>query len=79
MEIVNGSGSFVEKEDKLHKLSSYDKVFKNIYPDLRAAKTEVLTVKQKKSDAEISVLAKQITKSEASADTFINGRIIICS
>ncbi|GAB3336256.1 tetratricopeptide repeat protein [Marivirga atlantica] len=69
MEIVNGSGSFVEKEDKLHKLSSYDKVFKNIYPDLRAAKTEVLTVKQKKSDAEISVLAKQITKSEASADT----------
>lgn len=69
MEIVNGSGTFVEKEDKLHKLASYDKVFKNIYPDLRAAKTEVLTVKQKKSDAEISVLAKQVAKGEISADT----------
>ena len=69
MNIVNGAGTFVEKEDKLHKLASYNKVFKNIYPDLRAAKTEVLTVKQKKSDAEISVLAKQIAEGSASADT----------
>jgi tetratricopeptide (TPR) repeat protein len=69
MEIVNGSGSFEQKEDKLQNLTSYKEVFKNIYPDLRAAKTEVLTIKQKKTDAEISILAKQITKSEASADT----------
>ena len=68
-QIVNGSGSFEEKEDKLQKLSTYKKVFKDIYPDLRAAKTEVLTVKEKKSDAEISVLAKQVASEEASADT----------
>jgi hypothetical protein len=46
--IVNGSGSFEEKEDRLQKLSTYKKVFKDVYPDLRAAKTEVLTVKEKK-------------------------------
>lgn len=69
VQIVNGSGSFEEKEDRLHQLATYDKVFKDIYPELRAAKTEALTVKEKKSDAEISVLAKQITKEEASADT----------
>jgi tetratricopeptide (TPR) repeat protein len=67
--IVNGSGSFEEKEDKLQNLSTYKKVFKDIYPDLRAAKTEVLTVKEKKSDAEISVLAKQVAAEEVSADT----------
>lgn len=67
--IVNGSGSFEEKEDKLQKLSTYKKVFKDIYPDLRAAKTEVLTVKEKKSDAEISVLAKQVASEEVSGDT----------
>lgn len=69
MDIVNGSGTFEEKEDMMHKLDTYKKVFKDIYPDLRAAKTEVLTVKEKKSDAEISVLAKQITEGKASADT----------
>jgi len=35
---------------------------------LRAAKTEILTVKAKKTDAEISVLAKQITKAEVGGD-----------
>ncbi len=69
LEIINGSGTFEEKEDRLHKLPSYDKVFKDIYPELRAAKTEALTVKEKKSDAEISVLANQIVKEEVSADT----------
>jgi tetratricopeptide (TPR) repeat protein len=43
-------------------------VFKDIYPTLRAAKTEILTIKKKKTDAEISVLAKQITKGEAQLD-----------
>lgn len=69
LKIVNGAGSFEEKEDELQKLDTYKKVFKDIYPELRAAKTEVLTVKEKKSDAEISVLAKQIAKDEAPADT----------
>lgn len=67
--IINGGGSFEDKEKRLQQLSTYKKVFNDIYPELRAAKTEVLTVKHKKSDAEISVLAKQIAKDEVSADT----------
>ncbi len=67
--IINGSGSFVEKEKEMKKLSSYKKVFKDVYPGLRSAKTEVLTVKPKKSNAEIAVLAKAITDGEADADT----------
>lgn len=68
LNIINGAGSFEDQEDALHKLSTYKKVFKDVYPGLRTAKTEILTVKEKKSDAEISVLAKQITQEQASAD-----------
>ncbi len=67
--IVDGSGSFEEKEDALHKLSAYRKVFRDVYPQLRTAKTEVLTVKEKKSDSEIAVLAKQIAGGTVSSDT----------
>ena len=67
--IVNGAGTFEEKEKQLQKLSSYKKTFRDIYPDLRTAKTEVLTVKEKKTDAEIAVLAKQITEGTVTADT----------
>lgn len=66
--IINGAGSFEEKENAMKKLKTYNKVFKDVYPALRAAKTEILTVKAKKTDAEMSVLAKQITKGEANAD-----------
>jgi len=67
--IVNGPGVFEDKEKRLKKVAGYNKVFKDIYPGLRAAKTEILTVKEKKTDAEISVLAKQITQSSVNADT----------
>lgn len=67
--IVNGPGTFEDKEDRLQKVNGYNKVFKDIYPGLRAAKTEILTVKEKKTDAEISVLAKQIANSKVNADT----------
>ena len=67
--IINGSGSFVEKEEEMQKLSTYKKVFNDVYPGLRSAKTEVLTVKPKKSNAEIAVLAKAITNGETDADT----------
>lgn len=67
--IINGSGSFEEKEKEMKKLSSYKKVFNDVYPGLRSAKTEVLTVKPKKSNAEIAVLAKAITSGDAMADT----------
>ncbi|HNP19972.1 MAG TPA: hypothetical protein PKL31_16150 [Fulvivirga sp.] len=69
LDIVNGAGTFEEKEDQLHKLPTYKKVLKELYPKLRVAKTEILNVKEKKTDAEISVLAKQIADGTASADT----------
>ena len=68
LNIINGGGSFEEQEKQLKKIASYKKVFKEVYPGLRTAKTEILTIKKKKTDAEISVLAKQITKGEAAAE-----------
>ena len=69
LDIINGPGSYEDKEDKLHQLPTYRKVFRELYPKLRVAKTEILTVKEKKSDAEISVLAKQIANGSASGDS----------
>ena len=69
LSIVNGPGSFEDKEDRLQEVNGYKQVFKDLYPNLRSAKTDILTVKDKKSDAEITVLSGQIVKGEASADT----------
>lgn len=69
LNIVNNGGTFVEQERQLKKLPTYRKVFKDVYPGLRTAKTEILTIKDKKTDAEISVLAKQITQGQMKADT----------
>ncbi len=55
--IINGSGSFEQKEKELQKLSTYKKVLKEVYPLLRTATTEVLTVKVKKSKAQIATMA----------------------
>lgn len=66
--IINGSGSFEQKEKQLQKLSTYKQVFTDIYPKLRTAKTEVLTVKPKKSREEIITLAKSIAQGRESAD-----------
>ena len=62
LNIINGGGDFTSQQKQLEKLKTYKKVFKDIYPGLRTAKTEILTIKQKKSDAEIAVLAKQIAQ-----------------
>jgi len=69
LNIINGGGDFESQEKALKKLPTYRKVFKDVYPGLRTAKTEILTVKEKKTDAEISVLAKQITQSQVKEDT----------
>lgn len=69
MNIINGGGTFESQEKQMTKLKTYRKVFKDVYPILRTAKTEILTVKDKKTDAEISVLAKQITTGQVKADT----------
>ena len=76
LKIVNGAGTFEDKEKALQKLSSYKKIFKDIYPPLRAAKTEILTVKPKKTNAEISILAKQITEGTANADTLNSNELM---
>jgi outer membrane protein OmpA-like peptidoglycan-associated protein/capsular polysaccharide biosynthesis protein len=69
LDIINAGGAFEETEKKLQKLSTYKKVLKDVYPGLRTAKTEILTVKKKKTDAEMSVLAKQITQGQVKSDT----------
>lgn len=68
LNIINSGGSFEDQEKQMKRLPTYRKVFANVYPRLRTAKTEILVVKDKKTDAEISVLAKQITQG-ADADT----------
>ena len=67
--IINGTGSFADMEKEMKKLPTYKKVFNEVYPSLRTAQTEVLTVKPKKTNPEISILAKAITNGEAEADT----------
>ncbi len=62
LNIINGGGTFEDQEKQLQKLSTYKTVFRDVYPKLRTAKTEILVVKDKKTDAEISVLSKQIAQ-----------------
>ncbi len=69
LNVINNGGAFEDQEKQLKKLATYNKVFKDIYPGLRAAKTEILTIKPKKTDAEISILAKQITTGAVKSDT----------
>ena len=68
LNVINYGTAFEEQEKQLKKLSTYTKVFKDVYPGLRAAKTEILTIKAKKTDSEISVLAKQMTTGQAGMD-----------
>jgi hypothetical protein len=68
LNIMNAGGTFESQEKQMTKLKTYRKVFKDIYPKLRTAKTEILTIKDKKTDAEIAVLSKQITTGQAAAD-----------
>jgi hypothetical protein len=69
LNIINAGGSFEDQEKQMKRLSTYRKVFRDVYPKLRTAKTEILVVKDKKTDAEISVLSKQVTQGAVSADT----------
>lgn len=69
LNIINGPGAFEDKEKALRKLGSYKTVFKDVYPGLRTAMTQILTIKDKKTDAQISVLSKGIVDGSASIDT----------
>ncbi|MFM8911946.1 MAG: hypothetical protein ACKOE6_03360, partial [Flammeovirgaceae bacterium] len=68
LNVINNGGSFEDQEKQLKKLAGYNKVFRDVYPGLRASKTEILTIKPKKTDSEISVLAKQMTTGQAGMD-----------
>lgn len=76
LSIVNGSGSFESKQDQISKLPSYKKLFSKVYPKLRNAKTEILTVKVKKSRAEISLLAKGIVDGTLKLDTLTEAELL---
>lgn len=69
-QVVTGSSfSFEETEKQLQKLSSYKKLMNDVYPGLRFSKTEIWSVKEKKTPAEISILAKGIVDGTVSKDT----------
>lgn len=69
LDIINGTGTFEEQEDQLRRVDGYRQVFNDIYPLLRTAKAEVLTVIEKKPEAEIATLARQISEGTVSPDT----------
>nr|WKN35855.1 hypothetical protein K4G66_26160 [Tunicatimonas sp. TK19036] len=74
--IINGSGSFEDKEDQLHQLPTYRKVFADIYPRLRTAQTNILTVKEKKSDSQIATFARQIYEGIFGSDSLSNEELM---
>jgi tetratricopeptide (TPR) repeat protein len=66
--IETAPGDFIQKERQLRSLPAYRTLYTNIYPRLRTAETEILTVIPKKPDNEISAIASQIVAGQASAD-----------
>lgn len=66
--IVDGPGTFSEKELQLSKLDYYKEIYKVLYPKLRNAYTEILTVLPKKTDSRIAFLAKEIVEGRMPAD-----------
>src|SRR5438045_8031666 len=68
--VINGGGSFTDKQSQLEKLPYYKKsLLGKLYPKLRKAKTEILVVKAKKSDDELGALAKGIADGTLKIDT----------
>lgn len=67
--VVNGPGTFTEQEAKLEELPCFKTLFLKIYPKLRLGQTEILTLKPKKSEAQISLLAKAIAEGRPAGDT----------
>ena len=74
--IINGGGTFVDKEKSLSKLSSYKTLMKEVYPDLRTARTEVTTVIEKKPNNEILAIAQNIVSGESSSEALSHGELL---
>jgi tetratricopeptide (TPR) repeat protein len=66
--IVNGPGSFQEKEEKLQTLPSYDYLEMYVYPVLRYAQVTIDYQPNLRRDYEIYLLAKKIVENRANAD-----------
>ena len=69
IELTNGPGTFEEKEKSIEQLPSFKKLFTKVYPLLRTAKTEILTIKPKKTNDQILNLAKGISGGSVSQDS----------
>ncbi len=76
--LIQAGGSFEDIEKKIAKTSAYNTLISDVYPQLRTSKTSILSVKPKKSDAEISILSKAIVTGTASVDT-LNFRELLYS
>jgi len=77
--VINGGGSFVDKEKSLSKLSFYKTLMKEVYPDLRTSRTEVVTVIEKKPNNEILAIAQNIVSGEASSDALSHGELLFAA
>ena len=69
MSIVNGSGEWEEKQSQLEKLPFWKTLFRQVYPKLRNANTEILTLLEKKTDAEISAISKRMVEGKSNANS----------
>jgi len=67
-EIIDGPGDFDSKERQMRQLPTYKKVFNDLYPKMRIAKTEILTTKDKRSEAEIAILSSQVAQGTVDPD-----------
>ncbi|GEO06769.1 hypothetical protein AAE02nite_44330 [Adhaeribacter aerolatus] len=65
MAIVNGEGSFLEKEEKLQQLESYEYLELYVYPVLRFAEVKIAYTPVPKKDYEIYLLSKKIAEKAA--------------
>lgn len=68
--IVASDAKYIDKAGKLVKLKCYKKVLlKEVYPQLRTAKTDIQALLPKKADYEIALLAKGIVEGNNKPDT----------
>ncbi|MBA9079469.1 tetratricopeptide repeat protein [Rufibacter quisquiliarum] len=68
LDIVNGPGSFIEKERKLQELASYEYIEMYVYPVLRYAEVTIDYQPNLRRDYEVYLLAKKIVENRVNAD-----------
>jgi tetratricopeptide (TPR) repeat protein len=68
LDIVNGNGSFSEKEKQLQELPAYEYLEMYVYPVLRYTNVTVDYVPNLRRDYEIYLLSKKIVENRANAD-----------